>query len=395
MNKETILLVLILFLPVVHFEIYLVAIFTFSLLMILINNEKIQINSIYQASIFVVPLIIYLLIKLLLFESIDDYKEFLKLIVFGIVFYSFKNIKLEQVEKVLFAYIIIDFILTLFQFFKIDFLLFDFISTMYNSSGHIAGLDYNSVRALGLSPGPGQHGVMGLFVFTFFITLIVFYRFSFLRLFSLIFSFLIIVFSQSKTSFVVLFFVLILVMVFSLWSNRKSTKLTLFLFMSLFFGTLFLFLDDLLLFFRQYEKLIELGLGASSFQARIDKWNEMMIPIFDEPILFLFGAGRSYLDFINVKNSVFDSDYIYVFINYGFIVFCILSLWLLYFISKSAIHFKRINIESKILLFILLSGLVSAISINFFFDIKILLLLSILLHLNSKEKNEKCFNNLY
>ena len=182
-------------------------------------------------------------------------------------------------------------------------------------------------------------------------------------------------------------------MVFSLRSNDKSTKLTLFLFMSLFVGTLFFFLDDLLLYFRQYEKLIELGLGASSFQARIDKWNEMIIPIFDEPIWFLFGAGRSYLDFINVKNSVFDSDYIYVFINYGFIVLCILIIWALYFISKSAINFKRINIESKILLFILLSGLVSAISINFFFDIKVLLLLSILLHLNSKEKNEKYFNN--
>ncbi len=388
MNKETFLLTLILFLPVVNFEIYLIIIFIFSLVFIIINNKKLKKHIIGQISILITLIFIYLLIKFLFFESIDDYKEILKLIVFGIVFYSLKDIKFENIEKVFLAYVFFDFMITLFQFYKIDFVLFDFISALYNSSAHAISLDYNSVRALGLSPGPGQHGALGLFIFTFFITLIVFEKYKFCRIIGLLSSLLVIIFSQSKSAVIGLIFILISISFFSYFSKNKEAKY--FVSSSLGLTAIFfiVFLDNILLYFRQYQKLIELGLGTSSFQARIDKWTEMINPVFNEPLLFLLGPGRSYLDYIGIKNSVFDSDYIYVFINYGFIVLFITLFLIITFLTKFLINFKLISLESKILFFIVLVGCITGISINFFFHMKILLILPFIIYLSQKVKDE-------
>ena len=388
MNKETFLLTLILFLPVVNFEIYLIIIFSFSLVFIVINNKKLKKHIIGQISILIAFVFIYLLIKFFFFESIDDYKEILKLIIFGMVFYSLKNIKLEEVEKLLYIYILFDFILSFFQFFKIDFVLFDFISILYNSSAHTISLDYSSVRALGLSPGPAQHGVIGLFIFTFFITQIIFNKYKLYRVIGLLSSILVIVFSQSKSVVVGLFFILIVISFFSYFSKNKEAKYFLYSFLGLTTIFFIIFLDNILLYFRQYQKLIELGLGTSSFQARIDKWTEMISPVFNEPLLFLLGPGRSYLDYIGIKNSVFDSDYIYVFINYGFIVLFITVFLIITFLAKFLINFKRISLESKILFFTVLVGCVVGIGINFFFDMKILLLFPFLIYLSKELKNE-------
>jgi len=139
--------------------------------------------------------------------------------------------------------------------------------------------------------------------------------------------------------------------------------------------------------FEQFNRLRNVGLATSSVMQRFDMWHAMYQAILDSnTFYFLFGAGRSYLTYMDVHNSFFDSDYVYIFVNYGFIGFLTYLLYIFIFLTKNTFRFNKIPLLLKILYMMILSGSIIALSLSFIIDIKVLSLFAILYALKSKLK---------
>ena len=393
LKPESILLLLILFLPQKNFFLYYGTLLPVLSFLIVYNYKRVvfQKKALQIYLLWFMFLLIFILYKVFLYQNLFDIKELLKVFLFLMIYIttvSLEKIELEVLAKWLFVYIFIDFSISICQFMHIDLYIVELITNIYNADKHVnISLSYASARTLGLSPGPGQHGIFSLLIFMFFIVSSVFgvtkkykYLGAILALSSLILS-------QSKT--VILAFIIssiFLIIFIFLYKNNKYR-----LYLSIIFISICLLLvynfETMLLMFEQFNRLRNVGLATSSVMQRFDMWYAMYQAILDSnTFYFLFGAGRSYLTYMDVHNSFFDSDYVYIFVNYGFIGFLTYLLYIFIFLTKNTFRFNKIPLLLKILYMMILSGSIIALSLSFIIDIKVLSLFAILYALKSKLK---------
>jgi len=395
-KQEFLFLFLFLFLPQKNFYAYY-GVFIFVLIFIILLNKKYI--SFYRKNlqiftVFIIFILTFLLYKVLLYENIFDIKELLKIVLFFLIYIttlSLQKINLEQLAKWFFIYISIDFLVSIAQFIHLDFFVLDYIQNIYNAEKHIAiSLSYISSRTLGLSPGPGQHAVFSLLIFIFLITSSIFGVSRKYKYFGSLIAFFSLMLSQSKTVILVSLVTFISLSFFIfLYKNRKY-KVYLFLIIITIVSLFIYNFENLMIIFEQLRRLQNVGLETSSMIQRFEMWNNMYEPILNSNIFyFLFGAGRSYLTYMDVHNTFFDSDYVYMFVNYGFVGLLIYILYIFYFLTRYTFIFHKIPLLMKILYIMILSGTIIGLSLSFIIDIKVLSLFAILYALKSKIGNEK------
>lgn len=387
-NKESLLLLLILFVPSVNFGIYYIAIFFFSTLIVFSRRQVSYVKKewiIILLSIFTFYLLA-ISIRSFTYASVSDYKEIVKLALFIVVLMSFKNIRISDIEKIFVVYILLSFIVSVSQFMHINNTIIDLFSSTYANPNHLSiSLSQNSVRSIGLSTDPGSNGTISLLFYVFFLTLLLFDRLTILRYVGVFASISVLFLSQSKSSLIASILVSIFICLLVVFNTKKFTtnRLSLIFILSLFGLVFYWIFKDILSYFYGYSKLLNAGLGVSSMDARVEKWREFYEAIINENniLMLLFGSGRGFLEVHGIKSSVFDNDYVYLFVNYGFIGLLMFSIKIFSAILGYIIKFNRISISDKILLFVFFSGCIASLAISFYVNIKLIGLIALFLSL--------------
>jgi hypothetical protein len=243
------------------------------------------------------------------------------------------------------------------------------ISKIFIAESQQILLTYDNVRAIGFSPGIGQQGVI-FFTISIYSWITYFNNKNNLNLTYLILSSLILLLSQSKTAFVGYLLFIIIDLIFFRKTNFKHLKIS-----ALIFTTVFLF-NKIVVYFKEYNDLFR-NLWSSSLDFRIQNWMNFVYPMIENPINLITGIGRNFFSNSGLKSSVFDNDYIYVFVNFGIVGLVIFFL----FINK--IIYENYNYRHFIF-----SGLVIGLALNFYFEPKSFILILLILKI-FKEYDKK------
>ena len=102
-------------------------------------------------------------------------------------------------------------------------------------------------------------------------------------------------------------------------------------------------------------------------------------------MLFLFGAGRSFLEYNELHHSSFDNDYIYMFVNYGLLGLMLFTVYLFSYLLYNFFRFECLTITAKVLYMVVFSGEIISLGLAFFIDLKVLCVLAILIAIKNQE----------
>tara|TARA_B110000090_G_C13370395_1_gene441796 strand:- start:210 stop:1475 length:1266 start_codon:yes stop_codon:yes gene_type:complete len=388
-TSSVIILVLVLFIPAASFNFFYATIIPVTFFVAILRRRLvIDIGFPRALLLYFLFLLVFSLGKSLVFGNVYDLKELTKVLLFIMIFFTAGHIKLETFYKILLCYITIDLILSLAEFTHFYNGFTEFISRLYHASNHAAfAKTTSSVRASGLSPGPGQHGSFSLILFVFFFTGYFFNKKNMICLIGLLFSITCIFLSQSKT--VILTFVLLLViftLIYALVSGFRGFVIL--LVACIFFVFVVAITQDWFLeTFYEIERLRNSGLEVSSMAHRMSLWGQQVsIVLQSNIILLLFGAGRGYLSFTSTYNNSFDSDYIYVFVQFGIVGFMFSLTMLCWSISRGLFNFKRLSAVQMSILLAMIAGSIGGVSLDFISDIKIISIFAFFLAMSQHQK---------
>ena len=382
-NSGTIiLLVMILYTPVAVFDFFYIII-AFITFVIAITKKRIVIDNGLPRIFFLyfVALIFYSLIKSLGFENTYDLKELSKLAIFVMIFSTTRFIDLELLQKIFLSYVVFDFALSFAEFTQVTNFLTVFISNLYHAGNHASFAEnWSSVRSLGLSPGPGQHGGLSLLFFIFFVTFYLFDKKTKVSFSGALLSLISLFLSQSKTAILCFFIFVTLTTLIFIFSNRGSSTIKAILFAITCFILGITIIDWALSTFYELQRLSASGLEISSFTHRLSLWRmQISESLQAHPFLVLFGPGRGYLDFKSIYHNSFDSDYVYMFTQYGIAGSIIMSSVMMWFLIRNILNFRSISTLKKSILMIMIIGVICGLALDFFSDIKILAIIAFLL----------------
>lgn len=367
---------LVLFTPNKYFEVYYISI----LLPVIFSFFNFKIPK--RELVFFIFLAIFLSLRFLFYPGYDDLKEYFKIFFFILMVLFLRKSSFELKKYFLVAligFLIVNFISSLLIFFKFNDSLILFIKEYYTSESQLDLFDRDSVRSTGLMSGVGQQGVFFLFTFFFFLKLYIkkknkyFLPMIFISVAGLLFS-------QSKTSLFGLVFWFFLLFFFGLSYRHKFMSIGFILVLVLNFNGNY----DYLFVFREYYLLLDSDSVLIEYMMpRIDNWEVLTSPLVNNPFFFLIGCGRNYLNELNIKSSVFDSDILYVAINFG-LIGVIVFIKILYVALKKFKFFRKE----------LLSIVVVSFALNVFTEPKLFLLLFLgVSYLNQLHyHDEKCLD---
>lgn len=388
-TSSVIILVLVLFIPAASFNFFYATIIPVTFFVAILRRRLvIDIGFPSVLLLYFLFLLVFSLGKSFVFGNVYDLKELTKVLLFIMIFFTAGHIKLETFYKILLCYITIDLILSLAEFNHFYNGFTEFISRLYHASNHAEfSKTTSSVRALGLSPGPGQHGSFSLIAFVLFFTCYFFNKKNMICLIGLLFSITCLFLSQSKTA--ILSFALFLV-IFTLiytfisgFSGFVKLILVCTLFVLFVANTQDWFLET----FDEIERLIKSGYEVSSLTHRISLWGQQIsIVLQSNVILLLFGAGRGYLSFSSGYHNSFDSDYVYIFVQFGMVGFIFSLSMLFWSISHGLFNFKRLSTVQRSILMVLIVGSISGVSLDFISDIKIISIFAFFLAMSRHQK---------
>ena len=334
----------------------------------------IQIHKIDRASLsIIIYLIILSLVRFLITFNVVEFNEAIKIFAILIFIISISSITRysNTIYKIIYFFVVINFIFTLLQFIKINLagLIYP-ITEIYTTNTHYEMLSVNSVRAIGLMGGPAQNGVLG---FTIFLYSVLGNKNNYiLTIVSLITIFL----SQSKTVILGLIIVSITILIYKTLKFKFKYICLSVIFLS--FIVLFMPKLEIADNFREISLLINYTGGSfSSFDARLTKWHDMLAVSFESIFYIIFGVGRSILESNNVKSSVYDSDLMYLYINFG-LIGLLGTLFFIYY----CIHINPTRVK-----YFLAAFLPLIFTINVFFDFKIMMTILLIINLLKYEKN--------
>ena len=349
LNKGLVLFVIlaVLLLPNKSFEVYYSIIgFQF----IFFSPRELKVNRLH---IFLFVYFSFLLFfRSIFWLTIVELKEWIKLVFMLIGFLFLKRnwfFIYDKLFMVIFFYTVLNFLVTLSLVFGLFAPLNSFIFNFYTADSQRILYTYDSIRSTGLSSGVGQQGIISLISFVYFGEIAKKRR---LKYIAMMIAFLTLFFSQSKTA-------IVFGSIYIILTYRKNLAVLATLLLTAFY-LIYRYYDFLKILFREIYLFLT-GVGFSSFKGRISNWETFLLPMVDNPISFVFGIGRGYFEVKGQDSSVFDSDIVYVFVNFGLIGFIL-------FIMLMVNSLKSLKIGQKFAMIIIaLNGL----TLNPIFDPKL------------------------
>jgi hypothetical protein len=231
-------------------------------------------------------------------------------------------------------------------------------------------------RITGLSMGPGQHGVIMLVMFCFFYTRV----FQSKKiLYPSIFSFLSaipIVLTRTRTTMIGLAFIMIIVPLFFLFNGEKyARRRSLPVLSSCILVGGYFIINFYYLFARAFGIFNGLG-NVHTFQMRLTWYKFLLSKAMLHPLFLIFGYGKEYFG-----TSVFDNEYLLMFLVYGPLITAIfiggILVYIFNFLKKQQKPKYEVN---TILFFIMAVGLIVAFPSYFFLEMTVLPLLFVLIN---------------
>jgi hypothetical protein len=311
-----------------------------------------------------------------------DYLEAARFLPLILVFASpfrWQRLRIEALVDAALAYLAIDVVLSLLQIGGLDPAgIVSRLERIYSSPTHLETALGISGRALGLSPGPGQHGAV-LFV----ITTVMLYGLLILpnRKIRCLLGFLVgivaVLLAQSQTAFVVTIAVSLgLLGLFVVRGDRRSRRVAGLLLAAFAVSSTYV-VAVIATRFRYLFLLFVYGLGRSSYHRRQDRWADILGRAFEHPAWLPLGWGKDYFGSVS---GAMDSDLLYIFSVYGAVVFAIFLVVIVRFLWNTLrnVILRGSLSDHRVLLFcLLLGGLVFSWPNAFFTAPNILLLLAI------------------
>lgn len=314
------------------------------------------------------------------FSNTEDFKEVIKIIAFFVVLLFGVQLRRKDLEFIFSIFVVLNFCFSLSQYLGLYSFGVRELTELYNAKHHVdVSLSYASPRAIGLSAGPGQQSVIGLFFFSYFLVLYFFGGGGYRRLFLCLIALFGILLSQSKTALISMAFGSLIVSILFIVHGRSRERFLILFVMSLFSCGALLLYDEAIRFFPEYARLFEQGQNVSSLQSRYGNWAKMLevFSVENSLLFYFFGIGRSGLESYGVNDLPYDSDYVYILVNYGLFGVVLFSLFLGWFLVRAFIFFSRESIYGKILTVVLVYAVFSAVALNYFFEPRILILLAV------------------
>lgn len=378
-------LVLVLFVTTKSFYIYYSLVFIGLVVFVIFPSLLVSAKS--QKGI-LLPFILFLVgalycYRMMYFSNLEDAKELLKFLIFILIIYFGVNANNKIIEQIFSIFVVVNFVVALCQYLGIYSFGMSNITAMYNADKHIeASLSYSAPRALGLSSGPGQQSMVGIFFFAYFLVLFYWETATFKRFLMIFLSLGCVLLSQSKTAFIALVvggvYVGGLVLIFGGRKGYISSAL-----FAVFAVVVILLSGYFFILFPEYARLIDQGGSVSSLSDRFLNWKDLIDPVLEENSLlfYLFGVGRSGLLYFGVSDLPFDSDYIYILVNFGLLGFLILLMAVIFFFVRGSLRFARADIHEKILIVILAYAVPSGLALNFIVEPRVYILMAIVISL--------------
>lgn len=304
--------------------------------------------------------------------ALRDYIEVIRFIPLLLLLISGIHFSFHSLKKVFFIYVSIDLFVSMAQFLSLGF--GDIFTSIYGSSFHVDASLGISLRALGLSSGPGQHGAIMSFFFIFYLYDFLYGRsMRIVTILGLVFSLLAILLSQSQSSLIGIVVSSLLMIGYTLFNGegneKKNSILAFALLITGGMTFLYVFLDEL----RYLYTLVELGLERNSFQRRLAKSDMVWDMALSFPSLLLLGFGK---DYFGTLSTAMDNEYLYVLFIYGFLAGAVFLALAFFFVLK-VLFFKHGFPRHFIMnAFVIILGLILAYPASFFTEPRIIILLT-------------------
>jgi O-antigen ligase len=260
---------------------------------------------------------------------------------------------------------LLNFIVTILQYSQLFPVLSDFLFRFYNLEGTRNLVFSNSktlFRAAGLCPGMGELGTLNAIFFLYFAIFFALKKHTYTSVIGMLLTYILIILSQSRTSLIG-FGIAIFVLLANLGINKVKyiRKRSAVMIISVFIVcsiTITYFLS----YIHYFKLFIEQGLELSSFDGRQNIWRKLFAVIDENPDLLPLGYGR--LSFPG--QSVFDNEYIYMFVIQGIFVFLLFYGIIFSLTFKYLINWKHLDGIKPLILSILVMGLVCSLGLLFF-----------------------------
>ena len=244
-----------------------------------------------------------------IFEPFKIFKFLVVLYVFYRVFSQYESKFIEYFE----IFFTILLIVNLLQYFNV--LNFNYyIEKFYASETHLMAFietPQGSKRLIGLMGNPNNNAILFSFFIAFFISLYISLNQK-KYLYSSVIAILMVILCQSRTTFIAVFFALLLLFLFSNNFGRRFAKITkIVLILIILFG--FILLGTKLPYIASIRTFFS---GENiSWQVRVSVWKILWHYV--EPNLFLGTGG--YKEFYYLRNIDVDSGYMWFVFNFGLI----------------------------------------------------------------------------
>lgn len=351
--------------PTANFYVYF---FVIGTLAVLYGRIGVHFNSRAIRSYIAISVIfiVFFLPKVTVFGSIDDLKEFAKIVLASIFYSRIRGVvRIETLVPPLLILVLLDFSVSGLQWLKIDIPGWQFIGEYLYLEKHVGALSLQSTRALGIMANPGEHGAM---IFISYLLFLASFRNKSLRakcLFGMVLCVFVMLIAQSKTTILALLISTPLLIQYIPKLEKKYYG-----FVGLFFIGLIFYVD--IEQFEQYILIWDYGFEVSSFIARTAIWNEVVQVFFESDTFFqVIGPGRGALQSSGVGSSVFDNDFIYMLNTYGLAGVFLAFSGYLFFLYRQ-LRKKTKTVGDTWLLYIMICGPIIGLALDFISSPKVL-----------------------
>jgi len=350
------------------------------------SNLRVSKSEIAVVSLISLYLLVGSIIRYFYYEADDirdflEYTRFLPVFILFLFSHEFSKLKFSFFLNTLKVYIVIDFIVSYLQYNHIRSVILDIIEKASSSTNQIElslGLAH---RTLGLSSGPGDHGIVVLFMVSIlFVAYIRGYKSSASTIFVLLMGIYSIMTSQSQTAFIGLLFLHMLVFGYYLFKEKnKGRFIYYFIFIAIVSSVfIYTYMEEL----EYLMKLFTQGLNRSSYHKREVKTSYLFNLAFSSNLGIFWGWGKSYFGELSGK---MDNELLYVLLVYGplFAIF-----FIFYSLKLSWDSFQTNDLQKQIFILLMILGIPLSWPGSYYLTPKIMLLL-IMFYINFyKEKNE-------
>ncbi|WP_299764746.1 hypothetical protein [uncultured Dokdonia sp.] len=301
----------------------------------------------------------------------------------------FKDFKIKDLLMPLSIIVSIDFFVSLLEFFYLQTSsssIYQFVKTNYWATQHW----HSSYRSKGLTPGPGQHAIFGVFMFVLFLSNYLFNKNQMTKknIVFILMTMFIIASSLSRTGVVCMIISFIFLIYFyskKVTSIKQGFSLVAILFLFIGIGGYYAKKNSANL--ERVSLVFTEGTSNRSFTARVDNWGELVdVALTKEPGYLLIGWGKEFFGEIAHQT---DNEFVFILLFYGLIFLMFFVLFTLRYLIKTLFLNKKRDFISLTICTLIVVGYIFAIPSSFFFYVQNLVLFTLLLIIDYHNKTDK------